>query len=126
VKARGSAPLESIFAVLFLLLLSLGVIQVTLALYGRNVVISSAHEGARAAIEFNGDPGQAALAATQTVRRATGRLVDHLTVAVSMERRGEDTVVRVELHGVLRTMGPVSVPLPVTARATSTRPGAVP
>src|SRR5688500_14384068 len=39
----GSAAIESTFALLFLLVLVLGTIEVAFALYGRNVILSAAH-----------------------------------------------------------------------------------
>ncbi|MCA1694613.1 MAG: pilus assembly protein, partial [Actinobacteria bacterium] len=72
---RGSAPLEAVLSILFVMLLVLGTIEVSLALYGRNVVAAAAHEGARAALELGRGPDSAAAVARSTVRRASGALV---------------------------------------------------
>lgn len=123
---RGAAPLEAIFAIVFLLLLSLGVAEVALALYGRNVAVSSAHEGARAAIELGRSPIEGAVVAERTVQRAAGELVDDLQVSVSMDEVGANQVVRVRLTGRLRVPGPVPVALPLDVVARAVRPGDVP
>lgn len=126
VSEKGAAPLESIFAIVFLLLLCLGVAEVALALYGRNVAMSSAHEGARAAIELGRSPHEGAVIAQRTVERAAGGLVDKLRVSVVREQVGSDEIVRVRLTGHLSVPGPIPVPLPVDVVATAVRPGDVP
>ena len=123
---RGAAPLEAIFAIVFLLLLSLGVAEVALALYGRNVAVSSAHEGARAAIELGRSPIEGAVVAERTVQRAAGELVDDLQVSVSMDEVGANQVVRVRLTGRLRVPGPVPVALPLDVVARAVRRGDAP
>jgi Flp pilus assembly protein TadG len=123
VTDRGSAPVESIFAIVFILFLALGVIEVAFALYGRNVVMSSAHEGARAAVEYGRDPQQAAAIAEDTVRRAAGSLVDDLRVGVSTSDGGEVTTVQVRVQGVVDAFGPVPFPMPVDTTVSATREG---
>jgi TadE-like protein len=123
---RGAAPLEAIFAIVFLLLLALGVIEVALALYGRKVAISSAHEGARAAIELGRSPQEGAVMAERTVQRAAGHLVDDLRVSVSTERSGLDEVVLVHVSGRLAAPGPIPLPLAVDVVARAVKPGDVP
>jgi hypothetical protein len=123
---EGAAPLEAIFAIVFLLLLSLGVVQVALALYGRNVAISSVHEAARAAIELGRNPDEGAAIAQRTVERAAGGLVDDLRLAVVIEDLGGEEIVRVRLTGRLSAPGPIPVPLPLDVVATAVRPGDVP
>ena len=123
---RGSAPIESTFAIVFLLLLALGIVQLALALYGRNVVIASAHEGARAAVERGRSPEEVIAIAERTVRSATGGLVDDLRIEVVTTDGGGDALVRVRLVGKLSVLGPLSLPIPVEATATSVREGAVP
>jgi Flp pilus assembly protein TadG len=116
---EGNAPLETIFAMVMLMLLVVGVIEVAFFLYGRNVVAASAHEGARAAIELGRDRADAVEVATHTVRSATGDLLEDLDVLVSTTELDERTVVVVEVRGRLRGFGPVPVSAPVGARATA-------
>jgi hypothetical protein len=118
---RGSAPLESIFSIALLMVLIFGLIQVAFVLYGRNVVISSAHEGARAAVELGRDSTDAAAIAEETVRGAAGGLVQELDVDVGISRTEERAIVSVSVSGSLRAFGPVPVSVPVDVLATSVR-----
>jgi hypothetical protein len=125
IPERGSALVESIFAIIFLMLLSLGVAQLALTLYGRNVVIASAHEGARAATELARTEEEAMAIALRTTRSATGSLVDDLEIEVLTEPAGEDALVTVRLKGRLAAIGPVPISIPVEAQASSVRLGEV-
>jgi hypothetical protein len=98
-----------------------GLIQVAFVLYGRNVVISSAHEGARAAVEIGRDATDAAVVAESTVRGAAGGLVDNLDVDVSITHSGERAIVSVSVSGSLDAFGPVPVSIPVDVSATSVK-----
>lgn len=118
---QGSSAVEVVFAMAWLLLLALGVIEIALALYGRNVVISSAHEGARAAVELGRSAGEAERIASDTVRRSTGRLVDDLSVAVAVTNSADRARVEVRVSGVLRALGPVPLRVPVSAVAHAAR-----
>jgi Flp pilus assembly protein TadG len=118
---RGSAPLETVFAIAFLLLLLLGAIEVVWALYGRNVLMSSAHEGARAALELGRSSSDAVTIATRSIEQSAGALVDELDVGVSTETLDGRSTVRVEVSGVLAPWGPVPMPLPVKSAATVSR-----
>ena len=122
---RGSALVESIFAIVFLILLSLGVVQLALTLYGRNVVIASAHEGARAATELGRSEQEAEAIALRTTRAATGSLVDDLEIDVLTEPVGEDDLITVRLRGRLAAVGPVPITIPVDVQASSVRLGEV-
>lgn len=122
---RGSAPVESVFSILFVLFFALGVIQVALLLYARNVVMSAAHEGARAAVELGRETRDAEEIVVATVRRAAGGLVRELRVGTSVGGAG-DPVVRVEVTATLRPIGPLPVALPVRAAATARRDVVVP
>ncbi len=122
---RGSALVESIFAIVFLMLLSLGVAQLALTLYGRNVVIASAHEGARAATELGRSEQEAETIALRTTRSASGSLVDDLEIDVLTERVGEDDLITVRLRGRLAAVGPVPITIPVEVQASSVRLGEV-
>ena len=117
---RGSAPIEATFALLLLLFLVLGAIEVAFALYGRNVVLASAHEGARAAVELGRTEAEAVVLARDTVDRAAGGVVDRLSVDVSVAR-ADVMIVEVQVRGVVDAWGPIPFPLPVTANATATR-----
>ena len=121
VSERGSAPLETVFAIAFLLLLLLGAIEVVWALYGRNVLMSSAHEGARAALELGRSSSDAVTIATRSIEQSAGALVDELDVGVSTETLDGRSTVRVEVSGVLAPWGPVPMPLPVKTAATVSR-----
>ncbi|MGH2828331.1 MAG: TadE/TadG family type IV pilus assembly protein [Actinomycetota bacterium] len=124
-RERGSAPLESIFAIAFLMALALGISQLALTLYGRNVVIASAHEGARAATELGRDVNEAEIIARRTTRSAAGSLVEDLEVIVNTQPDGDDLLVTVRLSGQLASIGPVPLALPIEVLATSVRPGDV-
>lgn len=115
----GAAVVEITFAILFIMFLSLGVVQVALTLYARNVVAASAHEGARTALERGRDHGEAVLIARQVVQSATGRLVDDLEVDLSSRRTGNEVAVTVVVTGVVDRIGPVPVPVPLRAIATA-------
>lgn len=120
-RESGSAVVESIFAIVFLMFLVLGVIEVAFALYARNVVAASAHEGARAAIELGRDESDALAIARDTVRRAAGGLVDDLQVDADARRVGDLLLVTVKVGGTLRAFGPVPIPVPLSAVARTTR-----
>ena len=115
---RGSVVLDSIFAIVMLVILSLGVIQLALTLYARNVVYAAAHEGARSAIEVGAAPGAAQAAAVHTVETSAGGLVRHLGVTVGPGRRGETPVIQVRVTGELDPPGPLPVTLPVDVTST--------
>lgn len=126
VSERGSAPLEAVLAIAFLLILVLGAIEVVWALYGRNVLMSSAHEGARAALELGRSPSDAVTIATRSIEQSAGAFVEDLDVGVSTETLGGRSLVRVEVSGVLAPWGPAPIPIPVETAATvsrSTTPG---
>jgi Flp pilus assembly protein TadG len=122
----GSAPVETVFAMSILLFLFLSVVEVTFALYGRNVVAASAHEGARAAVELGRNPSDAVAVARRTVMGAAGGLVEGLRVGVTLQTVGTRSLVRVRVTGRLKSFGPVPLPLPIDTVATSTRSVAPP
>ena len=117
---RGSAAVESVFAVVFLIFMALAVTQVGLALYARNVISSSAHEAARAAIELGRDPQDAVAVAQRTVRSAAGGLVGDIAVEVTTRPAGESSLVVVQVAGRVRSLGPIPLPVPVKTQASST------
>ena len=117
----GSALLESIFALLLLLVLVLGAIQVAFVLYARNVVGASAHEGARAAVELGRNADDARTVASEVVRSSVGGLVEQMEVVVSVQTVGDLSVVRVRVTGRLKSFGVVPIRMPVGSVATSIR-----
>ncbi|MFN2488812.1 MAG: TadE/TadG family type IV pilus assembly protein [Actinomycetota bacterium] len=118
---RGSAPVDAVISMVLLMVLVLGVVEIAFALYGRNVVAASAHEGARAAIELGRGPGDAVAVATDTVRRSAGGLVSDLDVGVKLEESPLRSLVIVEVTGVLETWGPIPVAVPISVTATASR-----
>jgi hypothetical protein len=120
-RERGSAAVESMAAILLLLALSLGVVQVALTLYARNVVISASHEAARALVELGRAPEEGDEIALTTVRRAAGGLLSDPDVRVDATILNDRYVVRVNVAGTIRTLGPVPVPVPVSVSATAVR-----
>jgi Flp pilus assembly protein TadG len=122
---KGSAPVELTFAIVFLILLSLGVIQVGLTLYARNVVLSAAHEGARAAVELDRQASDASETARRLVERAAGGIVDDLRVSTSTIEVGGRLLARVMVSGRLDVLGPVPVSIPVRTAATASREAGV-
>ncbi len=124
---RGSAVVESLFATVFIMFLVLGVIQVAFTLYARNIVLSSAHEGARAAAEYRSSAADAALAARTTVETSAGALVRDLEVAVEVvDGAGATEIITVQVSGRARSFGPVPFPVTLTATATSSRETDIP
>lgn len=117
----GNAPLQSVFAIALFMLLAMGVVEVALVLYGRNIISASAHEGARAAIELGSDPQHATVVATSTVEKSAGRLLKDVEVAVAIEEFDGRSLAVVEVTGRLDAPGPIPFAPSVSARATVTR-----
>ncbi len=120
-RERGSATIESIFAIVLLTLLTLGAVQVAFVLYARNVLASAAHEGVRAAVERGADAGDTPALVASVVRRAAGGLVSDLEVDAAAAPLGGRDVVIVRVRGTVAAPGPVPFEVPVTATATSVR-----
>jgi Flp pilus assembly protein TadG len=118
---RGNAPLQSVFAIALFMLLAMGVVEVALVLYGRNIISAAAHEGARAAIELGQDPRAATTIATRTVKRSAGGLLEDVEVAVDVVELDGRSIVVVEVAGRLHAPGPIPFAPSVNARATATR-----
>ncbi len=114
---RGSAPVDAVFSVVFLLVLGLGVTQVAFLLYGRNTLMSSTHEAARAALEWGRTQVEAASIAERRVREAAGGLVDHMDVEV-VTAGGASTSITVIIEARLRAAGPLPMTIPFTTKAT--------
>jgi hypothetical protein len=118
---EGSAVVESIFGLLLVMTLALGVVQVALGLYARNVVIAAAHEAARAAIELGGSERDATTVARRTVEAGAGGVTRDLVVEAIRERSGDRVAVRVHVEATLEPFGPIPVSLPVSSTATTSR-----
>lgn len=118
-RESGSAAIEAVFAIVGLLVMSLAFIEVAFALYARNVVIASAHEGSRAGIELGRSSKEAVEIARSTVDRATGRLVGDLDVAAEASRADGVKTVTVRVNATLRGLGLMPFRIPVRARSSS-------
>jgi Flp pilus assembly protein TadG len=117
----GSAVVGSIFAIVFLMILVLGVVQVALSLYARNAVSSAAHEGARRALELGASGDDARALAARTARDSVGALVRDLGVTSTVREEEGRAVVYVRITGVVQPLGPVPIPIPIDARASVSR-----
>lgn len=120
-KQEGSASIEFVFCAMFACFLLFGVIEVAFAVYGRNVVASSAHEAARAAVELGGNGRDAEAIAHGTVARAAGNLVRGYEVNVASTSSGGRVVVQVQVTGHLDPPGPLPIRLPIDVTATTQR-----
>ena len=108
-------------AIVLLLTLALGVVQVSLVLYARNVVISASHEAARALVELGRDPDEGHQIALTTVRNASGGLLGDPRVQIDAITSGDRYVIRVRVAGMIQTFGPVPITVPVSVSATAMR-----
>ena len=104
-----------------MMVLALSVIQISFVLYARNVIMASAHEGARRAVELGRTEAEAAALARQTAARSAGGLLDDLEVDVTSARSATGAVIRVDVVGRLKSFGPVPIPARLTATATASR-----
>ena len=118
---HGSAVVESIFAIFFLLFLALGTIQMALTLYSRNVVQAAVHDGSRAVVEIGSHGSDADAIVRQVIGRSAGGLVDRLQVETSVERTADRLFVHVRAAGSLTAPGPIPIDLPITVDSTSSR-----
>lgn len=119
---RGSAVTGSIFGIVFVMMLVLGVVQVGLTLYARNVVAAAAHEGARAAIERGRAAHEAGAIARAVVDDSAGGIVRDLHVDPSFSTVGERHVVSVRVSGRLVPFGLLPVSLGIERTASLSRP----
>lgn len=118
---RGSAVVESVFGIFFILLLSLGAVQVALTLYARNVVMGAVHDGARAVVEIGGSGHSAHSVARRIIQQSAGGLVRDLTIHVDRRVIAERYAVSVQAAGTLVAPGPFPVEIPMKVRASSMR-----
>ncbi len=68
----GSAVVEHVLVLALLLVIALGVVQVTLLVHARAIAVASAAEGARAAAGIGQTPADGAAAAEQGLRTSLG------------------------------------------------------
>jgi Flp pilus assembly protein TadG len=120
-REKGSAVVETVMAMLVLMFLVLGTIEVAFALYARNVVGAAAHEGARAAAELGRTRHDASSVARAAAVQSAGGLLRDLRVETTLSDAGTKEVVRVRVSGTLRPFGPVPLPVPLSASASVTR-----
>lgn len=118
-RESGSASVESIFAIVFVMILALGAIQVAFLLYGRNVIAAAAHEGARAAVELGRGPADAIATAVATARGAAAGMARHVEVTADVRTAGDARAVDVEVSARLRSFGPIPISPIVVERATA-------
>lgn len=119
---RGSAAVESIFALVVMMILVLGVVQVGLTLYARNVVLASAHEGARAAVERGRDLEDARAIVKEVVAASVGGAVSIIDLNTATFLRDGELIVDVSVRAQIAGLGPLPVKIPVLARASAGRP----
>lgn len=114
---RGSAPVDVVFAILFLLLLALGVMQVALSLYGRNTLISATHESARTAVELGRSEDEIEAIAAKHAREAAGGLIKDMSIEATVSADGPRTSVTVSVQAQVHAFGPLPVSVPVRTQA---------
>ena len=114
---RGSLALESIFAIVLLMVIALGTMQVAFLLFARNSIQASAHEAARVAIERGADISEARFIAHRVVDASVGGMVNDLRVDVSRDHSGLQQRVTVVVHASVTPSGPVPFEMPVRATA---------
>ena len=114
---EGSTVPESVFAILFLMTLVLGTVQIVLTLYARNVVRTAAHEGVRSAVERDASGMAAEIAARNAVERAAGGLLGEVEVDVTGSSADPSGLITVRIQGKLRALGPLPFDMPMTATA---------
>lgn len=125
-RQRGSAPVETIFAFVFVMTLALGVIQIAFSLYARNIVMTSTHEAARAAVERGRTEAEVHAIVRRVLGQGAGGVFRATRVEVVRHVEGTRLVVSVAVAGTIRSLGPFPASLPVTARAGAAGEAAVP
>lgn len=117
----GSAVVGSVFSIIFVLVLALGAIEVAFTLYARNTFMAAVHDGARAAVEIDGSPGDARAVARAVIGRGSGDLVDDLRVDTATSTFGDRTRISVTAAGMLRPPGPLPVSISIETTASTSR-----
>jgi Flp pilus assembly protein TadG len=118
----GSAAVEFALVAVVLLALFLGVLQVAVYLYVRNIAAASAAEGARYAANADVTPAEGAERAHQILRRGAGRDIAASLTCTGVEEVGSGglSLAGVECAGAIPVFfAPVggALPLRVSARA---------
>lgn len=109
VDDRGSSPVEFVLVGLLLTALTLGVLQLALAVYVRNVVHDAAVEGAYHAALADTSLREGSDRASEVVTRAVGSgYADDIEVGVVRAGGGETVVVRIRT--TLPMVGLLGVP----------------
>jgi hypothetical protein len=121
VSQRGSVAVETVFAVVFVMLLLVSVVEVAFALYARNILMASAHEGVRAVVERGAEDADASTIAREVVEQSVGGLVDSFRVGVRERISESRSEVTVTVLGRIRAFGPIPLPIEVTGQATAAR-----
>lgn len=119
----GSAAVDFVLTMLLVVPLVLGIAQVALVLHVRNVVTSSASEGARVAARSGAAPADGAARARELIARSVGaRYADDVSVHRGSTAAGDVIVVEVAAEvPALGLFGP-AVPLRVRAHAVAEPP----
>ena len=94
---RGSAPVEFVLVGVLLTALFLGLLQLGLAMHVRNVLVASAHEGARYGANADRSPADGAAQARDLIVAAlSARFASNVSAAVEQHDGADVVVVRVE------------------------------
>ncbi|MFS0913157.1 TadE family protein [Microbacterium sp. 179-I 3D2 NHS] len=106
---RGSSPVEFVLVGTLLTALTLGVLQLALAVYVRNVVHDAAVEGAYHAALADTTPAEGAERSRRVIERAVGgAYAEDITVGTS-RALGHETVV-VRIRTALPVLGLIGIP----------------
>jgi Flp pilus assembly protein TadG len=111
---RGSSPVEFVLVGSLLTILTLGVLQLGLGVYVRNVVHDAAVEGAYHAALADLDAADGAAWTRRIISRTVGA---QYAQSIDARRSGDD--VRITVHTTLPLIGLIGIPqaLEVTSRA---------
>ena len=123
-RERGSAVVEHVLVLALLLVIALGVVQVTLLVHARAVAVASAAEGARAAAGIGGSPVDAGAAAERLLEGSLGAAyADGLHCTGSDDRSAGVDEVQVVCTGPvpLRVLGLGDVTIRVVGHAVRER-----
>ena len=113
--------MESVFAIFVLMFMTLGVVQVALTLYARNVVMAAAHDGARAAVELTDAHMRAPEVARGVIQKSAGSLVDDLRIEERVIESTDRVTVTVVVSGRLSPGGPLPIEVPMSLEASASR-----
>ena len=109
----GTTLVETIVGITLLMVVAVGIIQVALLLYARNVIRSSAHEVARSAIERGVAEAEATAMGATLVRESLGTIVDDVQVQVDARDIGSHRLVAARVDAVLHPPGVLPIEVPV-------------